>query len=291
MVIMTRTLGNVRLGIGLMLIGMLLFSLNDAMGKWLVATYSVGQVLLIRSLFALVILIPFIWKLGLPRLFGVEKPGLQALRVGFATAEVFCFYWAVQYLPLADVMTYWLAAPILVAALSPVLLREKVSLLQWLAIGAGFLGVLIALTPSGEFQFGPTMVALTGMTCFALMMITGRSLRGTPDIALVFWQNTGAGLIGGVLCMLVWVPPTGPDFFLLGVLGLVAMSAHLCVTRALKLADAAIVAPFQYTLLPYAILFGWMFFGDLPGIMTLAGGAVIIVAGLFLFVVEQRARR
>lgn len=286
-----RTAGQARLGIAVMLVGMLLFALNDAMGKWLVATYSVGQVLLIRSAFALIILIPFLWRLGLPRLFGVDRPGLQALRVAFATAEVFCFYTAVKYLPLADVMTFWMAAPILIAALSPLLLREAVTLRQWLVIAAGFVGVLIALTPSGDVQFWPTVVALTGMACFALMMITGRSLRGTPDIALVFWQNLGAGVAGAVLCLFVWVPPTGPDFVLLGLLGVVAMGAHLCVTRALKLADAATVAPFHYTLLPYAILFGWMFFGDLPGFLTLVGGTIIIGAGLFLFVSEQRGRR
>lgn len=287
----TRTQGAVRLGIGLMILGMLLFSLNDAVGKWLVATYSVGQVLLIRSAFALVILMPFIWKLGLPRLFDVQNLGLQALRVVLSTGEVFCFYWAVRALPLADVMTYWLAAPIVVAALSPLFLREGVGLRQWLTIGVGFVGVVIALAPSGTMAWGPTLVALAGMTCFALMMITGRHLRGTPDIALVFWQNVGAGAAGFVLSMFVWVPPTGPDFVLLGILGVVAMGAHLCVTRALKLADAAVVAPFQYTLLPYAILFGWMFFGDLPGIATLVGGAVIIAAGLFLFMSEQRSRR
>lgn len=112
------------LAIGLMLLGMFMFTLNDAIGKWLVATYSVGQVLLIRSAFALIVLAPFL-RGGWRMLTGIERPRLQATRVAFSTLEVFCFYFAVTSLPLADVMTFWLAAPIYVAAVSPWLLGER----------------------------------------------------------------------------------------------------------------------------------------------------------------------
>jgi drug/metabolite transporter (DMT)-like permease len=136
-------------GIALMLLGMFLFSLNDALGKWLVATYAVGQVLLLRSAVALVVLGPVLWRWGLPRLLDVERPGLQAARVLFSTGEVFCFYWAVTLLPLADAMTFWMAAPILVAAASPFLLGERVGARRWALIAAGFAGVLLALRPFG----------------------------------------------------------------------------------------------------------------------------------------------
>lgn len=277
------------IGILLMLAGMFLFSLNDAVGKWLVASYGVGQVLLIRSLAALVLLAPFLWMFGFARLFTPERPGLQALRVVFSTVEVFCFYAAVRELPLADVMTYWLAAPIYVAALSPFLLGERVGPLRWAAIGLGFVGVLVALTPSGAVSPFATTVAIIGSLCFALMVLTGRSLRGTPDTTLVFWQLTGAGVAGLVLAPFDWAPPTGFDWTLLALLGVVAMGAHLCVNRALKLADAALVAPLQYTLLPWAIILGWLFFADRPNAMMLAGGAIIIGAGLLLLIRPRQA--
>lgn len=105
-------------GPGLMLLGMLMFALNDAMGKWLVASYGLGQLILIRSLAALLILSPFLWRAGWKPIIEAERPLMQAARVLFSTLEVFCFYYAVMYLPLADVMTYWLAAPIYVAAAS-----------------------------------------------------------------------------------------------------------------------------------------------------------------------------
>lgn len=278
-----------QLGVLLMLVGMFLFSLNDAMGKWLVASYGVGQVLLIRSLAALIILVPFLWMFGPARLFRLERPKLQAARVVFSTAEVFCFYAAVRELPLADVMTYWLAAPIYVAALSPFLLGERVGALRWAAIGIGFVGVLVALTPSGDVSPFATTVAIIGSMCFALMVLTGRSLRRTPDTALVFWQLVGAGLAGLVLAPFEWVSPSGIDWTLLAMLGVVAMGAHLCVNRALKLADAALVAPLQYTLLPWAIILGWLFFADVPNALMLAGGAIIIGAGLMLLIRQRRA--
>ncbi|MDT9071240.1 hypothetical protein RSW38_24215, partial [Escherichia coli] len=88
---------------------------------WLVSTYSVAQLLVIRSAAALLILTPLLWKAGVRSLVNVERPGMQALRVILSSAEVYCFYFAVITLPLADVMTYWLAAPIYVAAMSPFL--------------------------------------------------------------------------------------------------------------------------------------------------------------------------
>lgn len=277
------------LGILLMLLGMFMFSLNDAIGKWLVATYSVGQVLLIRSAVALAVLGPVLWRFGLPRLLSVERPRMQAARVAFSTGEVVCFYWAVTYLPLADVMTFWMAAPICVAVSAPLLLGERVGPWRWGAIAAGFVGVLIALEPfaAGPSRGGAVFVALLGTCCFAAMVLTGRQLRGTPDTTLVFWQICGALLAGLVMSPWDWVPPTAPDFALLGLLGVVAMLAHVCVNRALKLAPAAHVAPFQYTLLPWAVVLGWLFFGDLPRAGMVVGAMIIMGAGLVIFVREN----
>lgn len=283
--------GTTRLGIAVMLLGMLLFSLNDTMGKWLVATYSVGQVLLIRSAAAFLILIPFLWRDGLRPLIRVERPGMQVLRVVLSSAEVYCFYFAVIYLPLADVMTYWLAAPIYVAALSPFLLGEQVGWRRWSAIFAGFVGVVVALEPSAATLTAPALISIAGSFAFAFMMLSARALRGTPDATLVFWQTAGAGLLGLVTAPFGWVAPGGFDLALLGLLGVVAMVAHVCVNRAMKLADAATVAPFQYTLLVWAVIFGWLVFGDLPRPMMLAGAAIIVGAGLFIFYREQRKKR
>ncbi|WP_395516244.1 DMT family transporter [Pseudorhizobium flavum] len=275
-----------------MLLGMLLFALNDAMGKWLVSSYGLGQVILIRSVAALIILSPLLWKVGLAPIVNAERKGMQLARVLFSTGEVFCFYYAVMYLPLADVMTFWLAAPIYVAALSPFLLGERVGWRRWTAIAIGFVGVIIALEPSSAMFTLPAIISIIGSAAFAFMMISGRFLRGTPDTTLVLFQTGAAGVAGLIFAPFDWSPiQSQTDLLLLGLLGVVAMSAHMLVNRALKMSDAATVAPLQYTLLLYAVIFGWMFFGDVPRLTMMAGAALIIASGLFIFIREQMLKK
>lgn len=280
-----------RSGVLLMLLGMLMFSLNDVMGKWLVSTYSVGQVVFIRSIAALIVLAPFLWFNGPAKIVQVDRPWLQAARVFLSTAEVFAFYFAVVYLPLADVMTYWLAAPIYVAAVSPFVLKEPVGWRRWTAIVVGFVGVVIALEPSSQALTPQAIISILGSMFFAFMLLLGRSLRGTPDTTLVFWQIVGAGLAGLVAVSFEWTPVSLRDLVLLALLGVVAMLAHVLVNRALKVADAATVAPLQYTMLFWAIVFGWLVFGDVPRISMLVGSGFIIASGLFIFFREQQLKR
>ena len=292
---MIRKLSPTGLGVAVMLLGMLLFALNDAMGKWLVATYSQGQVILIRSAAALIILVPIVWRAGLSGLVRIERPGLQFARVFFSTAELFCFYFAVAALPLADVMTYWLAAPIYVAALSPFLLGEKVGWRRWTAIAIGFVGVLIALKPSSASLTSAALFSILGSAAFAFMMLSGRQLRNTPDTVLAFWQIIGAALAGIVAVFITpsgWLPVQSSfDLAFLGLLGVVAMTAHVLVNLALKLADAATVAPLQYTLLLWAVIFGWLFFGDVPQTSIVVGAGLIVLSGLYIFFRENTLKR
>ncbi|WP_343315846.1 DMT family transporter [Brucella sp. BE17] len=275
-----------------MLLGMLLFALNDTLGKWLVASYGLGQVILFRSIAALIILSPFLWKAGLSPIIHAERKGMQLARVIFSTAETFCFYYAVMYLPLADVMTYWLAAPIYVAAASPFLLGEAVGWRRWTAIAIGFAGVIIALEPSSKMFTLPALISIIGSGSFAFMMVTGRFLRATPDRTLVFFQTAAAALAGLVFAPFGWSPlQSNVDIVLLALLGIVSMSAHMLVNRALKISDAATVAPLQYTLLLHAVILGWIFFGDVPRLAMMAGAALIIASGLFIFIREHTLRK
>ena len=286
--------GSARLGVLLMLLGMVMFSLNDVLGKWLVSTYSVGQLMLIRSLAALFVLMPFFWRMGWRRLIDVDRPKLHVLRTTLFAIEASGFYFAVAYMPLADTMTYWLAAPIYVAALSPLMLGEKVGWRRWTAIIVGFVGVLIALSPSKDTFTLPALIALAGSMAFGLAMVFGRSLRTTPDTTLVFWQVAGAAILAGIWCLADpagWTPVKPLDFGLLSLLGIVAMSAHMLVNRSLKLADAATVVPLQYTMLIWAVIFGWIFFGDAPRSAMLVGAGFIVASGLFIFFREQQLKR
>lgn len=273
----------VLMGVVLILLGDFLFALNDAMGKWLVTSFSVGQVLLIRSLGCFIILGPLIARQGPVQLFKVEQKGLQFLRVLLATLDVGLFYAAVAYLPLADVMTFYMAGPIYVAALSHFFLNERIGWRRWLAVFVGFCGVVIALRPSSAMLSLPSLFGIVGSLSFSMALVLNRYLRNTSDTTLVTWQMIAALVVGAVLSIGAWQPTTPVELGGMIGLGVVASCAHLLITRSLKLAPASLLAPLQYSLLIWAIALGYLFFGDVPDLYVITGGTIIVVAGLFIF--------
>src|SRR6185312_15452223 len=226
-------------GIGLMLLGVFMFSFGDALGKYLVSTYAVGQLLWLRACAALLVLSPLIWR-SRAHFFRLERPKLQAIRVLLSTLEVAAFFLATVYLPLADVTTYYLACPIFVTALSGLVLGERVGWRRWSAILIGFCGVLIALRPSAQTVSWPAMIALGGSLSFALLMLITRSLRATPDIVLTSTQFGGTFLLGALLSPIGWVTPTIGSLGLFAAAGVTSVVALLCINRSLKLAPASV---------------------------------------------------
>src|SRR3954467_14933688 len=270
-------------GIGFMLMAVFLFALNSAAGKWLVAKYPVGEFMLIRSAFTLLFLSPFIWRAGRAAFADIPKPGAQVLRVVLSAVEVAMFFWAVSYLPLADTTTFYLAGPIYVTALSVLLLRERVGWRRWTAVLIGFTGVVIALRPSSSSLTLPALIALTGSVTYALVMITTRMLRQTNDIVLMTAYFIGAVAFGLATVPFGWVTPTGYDLLFLAGVGFSNIVAQFCVIRALKLASASVVVPYQYTLIVWSVVFGWLMFAELPEACSIVGAMIIVAAGLSMF--------
>ena len=273
-------------GIGLMLTGVCMYACGDALGKFIVATYSVGQLLLLRGCAALLVLAPVIWRRR-GDFRNLERPWLQLLRVVLSTLEIAAFFAAAVYLPLADVITYYLACPIFVTAGSALVLGERVGPRRWAAVVIGFCGVLIALQPSAQTLSWPALIALCGSLSFACLMLITRSLRATPDIVLATSQFVGTLVFGAALAPVSWVPVAGRDGALFVLAGCISVSALLCVNRALRLAPASVVVPYQYTMIIWAVMFGYIVFGDLPSRATLIGAVIIIGAGLYIFLRER----
>jgi drug/metabolite transporter (DMT)-like permease len=270
-------------GIALMLAGVAIFAVNDALGKWLLVDYSVAELLLIRSAAALILLAPFLRKAGVAAFTSAPQPVLQIVRVVLSALEVAMFFWAVSYLPLADTVTFYLAGPIYVTALSVALLGETVGWRRWTAVLVGFAGVVLALHPSTASFTLPALIALGGSFFFSVLMITTRMLRTTHDTALIAGQIGATLLFGAVVAPFGWVTPSFRDFLLLSLFGVLSIIALACVNRALKLAPASVVVPYQYTMIVWAIMLGYVVFGDVPDLFMLAGAAIIIAAGLYIF--------
>ena len=273
-------------GIGLMLLSIFMFSFGDALGKFMVATYSVGQLLWLRACAALLVLSPMIWRHRTGFLH-LERPWLQLLRVTLSTLEVAAFFLAAVYLPLADVITYYLASPIFVTALSAIVLREHVGWRRWSAVLIGFGGVVIALRPSSQTVSWPAVIALGGSLSFAVLMLITRSLRATPDIVLASSQFVGTFLLGALLSPIGWITPSPGSLGLFAAAGCISVTALLCVNRSLKLAPASVVVPYQYSMIIWAVMFGYFVFGDVPSVATIAGAAIIIGAGFYIFLRER----
>ena len=277
-------------GIGLMLLSIFMFSFGDALGKFMVATYSVGQLLWLRACAALIVLLPMIWRHS-AAFTRLERPWLQLLRVVLSTIEVAAFFLATVYLPLADVITYYLACPIFVTALSALVLREHVGWRRWSAVLIGFGGVLIALHPSAQTVSWPAMIALGGSLSFAVLMLITRSLRATPDIVLASSQFMGTFALGALMSPFGWVTPGIGSLGLFAAAGCISVCALLCVNRSLKLAPASVVVPYQYSMIVWAVMFGYFVFGDVPQPATILGAAIIIGAGLYIFLRERKLGR
>jgi drug/metabolite transporter (DMT)-like permease len=277
-------------GIALMLLSIAMFSFGDALGKFLVGTYAVGQLLWLRACAALLLLAPAIWRQR-TQFRNLERPWLQLLRVVLSTLEVAAFFLATVYLPLADVITYYLAGPIFVTALSALVLGEQVGWRRWCAVLVGFCGVVIALRPSAQSFSLPALIALSGSFCFSVLMLITRSLRSTPDLVMASSQFAGTFLLGLALAPFGWVTPTASSLALFALAGIISVTALFCVNRSLKLAPASVVVPYQYTMIVWAVTFGFIVFGDVPQPATVAGAAIIIGAGLYIFLRERKLGR
>jgi S-adenosylmethionine uptake transporter len=165
---------------------------------------------------------------------------------------------------------------------SRLLLGERAGWRRWSAVLVGFIGVLIALRPSSSVMSAPALLACLGGIASAVTIVLNRYLAGTKDVTLGIYQGIGALALAGAVAIFQWQPTTPREFFGMLVLGFIGAVAHLVVTRSLKLAPVNVLAPFQYSLLLWGMIFGIAFFNDMPDSQMIVGAVIIVVAGVFI---------
>jgi len=277
-------------GIGLTALSFFVFSGANVAAKWVMTDFPVGETLFVRSAVTLLLLAPFLRWRDFAIMRAVGHPGLHLLRMGGSVVDSSSYYWAISALPLADVSAIYLASPIYVTGMSALFLGERVGWRRWLAVLVGFTGVVIALRPSGATLSVHALVALMGSLCFSVSVVATRRLRGVPNTLLVASQ-VAALLLVTAATALDWVWPTPLQAGLMVLAAAAAMGGFLLMNRGLQLALASVVTPFQYTSIVWAVVLGYLVFGDVPGTATLTGAAVIIGAGVFIVLRERRARQ
>jgi len=275
--------GNLR-GIVAMVAAVGCFSLMDALLKTLSGSYPAMQVAALRGWAALPLVALYVlWRGEVGGLLRVRWP-LHLLRGVLNVAMLALFAYALRELGLAEAYTLFFIAPLLITALSTVVLREKVRAAHWVAIALGMAGVLVALRPSQDAFFTLGALAVLGAaTGYAVSAITGRVLTRTDSSAsLVFWTTTLLALGAGALAWPNWVSVAQAHWPLVAGLAVTGFLGQLAITEAFRHGQASVVAPFEYTALAWGMGLDWVLWQAVPGLPTLLGGAIIIGSGLYL---------
>jgi drug/metabolite transporter (DMT)-like permease len=298
--------------VGFLVAGISIFAFQDVIIKWLSGDYPIHQILFVRSVAALGplwLIVIFDGGWGVLR---TRRLGLHLLRACLAFAAYTTFYLAVAAMPLADATALFFSAPLFVTALSAPILGERVGPRRWSAVVLGFLGMLVMLRPGlGVFEpAGLLAVACAFLYTLVIMMTRrlGRTDSGAsmavyvtlfyvPATALV-GLSIGDGALAGsehasvAFLLRAWAWPSWGDLGLMAATGLIAAFGFYGLSQAYRLGEASAIAPFEYVALPWAVVFGYLFWGDVPGAVTLAGMVLVVGSGLYVLHRESvRGRR
>src|SRR5215510_6903632 len=280
-------------GIYLKLGSLALFCTMDAMVKALGSTYDAFQLMLFRSAIAMAPVAVIIWRAGGLKSVRPNRPWLQAVRIIVAFGSTLGFFYVFPRMPLVDAYAISYAAPLFMVALSVPMLGEPVGWRRWTAVVVGFLGVLVMLDPWGMDIHLMSLIVLGATFCYSLSTVMLRLLsRHDSDVVALFWLSlatSAASLVGAVPA---WVWPTAIDWVWLVTMGLLGGIAQILNTRAWRLAPTAVLAPFDYTSIVLAVLFGYLWFHEEPSWTVWYGLPLVIGSGLYILHREHiRARQ
>lgn len=269
--------------------GVAAFALLDAGAKWLTAAYGVAQIIFLGRLFTLVLVLAVALPAGGLRQFRTRRLWRHIARTVASVLTMATFFWALSLMPLANVVALTFAAPLIMTVLSVVMLGENVEPRRWVAIGVGFLGVLIMLRPAGDFDWA-ALIPLACALFYALSIIVSRQLTATESINnLLLWVSGGAILFTAPFMPLEWKTP---DLFELGIFaftGLASGVGQFLMLRAFRYGEVSLLAPLEYTALIWAAVLGYLIWDEVPGWPIWLGAP--IVAGCSLYIARHETRR
>ena len=277
-----------------MAIAMAGFTMNDSITKAVSSEMNFGQVMLVRGLFAIVLigLLAFHQRALRPMRTLLVRP--VALRVIGEVVGTVSFLAAIVHLPLANTTAIFQALPLVITLGAALLFGEPVGWRRWLAITAGFIGVLIIVRPGAEGFSQFSLLALVSVVfCAARDLATRQIPAQIPSLFITLLTTavvtaTGAAILfplGG------WTPPSGRALALLALAAVLLLIGYQCVIMALRAGDISAVAPFCYSALLWAMLLGYLVFGDRPDAMMVTGASVIVLSGLYAFYREHLRHR
>ncbi len=288
-------------GILLKLISAVLFAVMSALVRLLGIRYPIGEVVFYRSAFAIVpVMAIYAWRGEFAAMVRTERPLGQAGRGAISIVGMFCNFGALARLPLVEANAISFTSPLFSVALAAFVLKERVRIYRWSAVIIGFIGVLVVLSPhlSGdELTFAATSATTVAGLAFALtgslanagtVIQTRRLAQSETTSSIVFYFSLSCALAGLVTWPFGWVSPTGAEFAVLCGIGILGGMAHIFLTESYRYASASVVAPFDYTAMIWALILGYVMFGETPTVMIFIGSLIICTAGLFVIWRERQ---
>jgi S-adenosylmethionine uptake transporter len=297
-------------GVAFMCVGVFAFTFQDLIIKDISGTYPAHEIVFIRSFLALPVTLLIAWfETGIHRL-RTQRLGAHLLRGVVFFLAYTLYYLGIAALPLAMAVAISFAAPLFITALAGPLLGEKVGKIRWFAVILGFIGVLIVMKDGlSMLEWAVVLPALSAL-CYALGQLHGRHISATESastmsvyVNVMFFVLSGiAGLLVGsgafaqwshpslAFLLRAWIWPTQHDLLLILGCGVAATIGIYCLGQGYRMAEANLAAIFEYTALPWAILWGFLFFSQLPGLSTLMGVGLVIFAGIVI-AIRERPRR
>jgi drug/metabolite transporter (DMT)-like permease len=270
-----------------------LFPIMNGLVKLLSAGYDSPQIVWARTLGHLIfVLALFAPRRGVVGILRSAKLPWQIARGTLLLMSTSCFFYAVQFVPLAKAASISFTAPLLVTILAVPLLGERIGVHRLLAVMVGLAGVLIVIRPGSEVFQWASLLILCSATCYGLYQIFTRQVAGhdTPETSVVYSALVGTVMMS-VLVPFFWTTPTSlKDITILSSLGIFGGLGHYCVARAMTYGPANVLSPFQYFQMIGSVIVGFLMFSEVPDAFTWLGAAVIIASGLFIGWLESRRR-
>ena len=298
-------------GILCLVAALVCLTLSDSIIKWLSPALPLHEITLLRSLFALILVLVIVRFEGGLATLRTRRPGLHFLRGSLLVLANMFFFIGLAAMPLAETVTLFYTAPLFICMLSQPLLGERVGPRRWLAIALGLVGVLVLLRPGSELFRPVSVLPILAALCYALMTMMTRKLGMQEKAgALTFYIQlafiaisaaVGIGIGDGSLdrydnvslqfLLRAWRWPDAREWQLLFACGAIVSIGGYLISQAYRLGEASAVAPFEYASLPFALLVGFYLWGDWPDGLAFAGCSLIVGGGLLLIYLENRSAR
>jgi len=289
--------------------GAMIFTIQDVIIKWISGDYPVSQILATRSLVAFVPLFILLHLDGGLRAVNGRRLGRLLVRAALLFASYTTYYLAIAAIPLAEAVSLFYTAPLFIVALSRPMLRERVGPTRWLAVVVGFIGAIVMCRPGADVIDPAALLSLFSAALYALAQVMARDLGPTYRasvmalaqnavnlaaalaIGLVAGDGAYAGAAHPSLAFLLraWTIPTMVDLLLMAATGIIAAVAIWFLTQAYRIAEANVIAPFEYSSIIWVVLLAYLIWGEVPEPFTIVGGLLIVAAGIYVLRAARRS--